>query len=132
MADKIDIIKTELTDDTLGRGYAGMTDAQAAADINTVYRTRNKATMEAHEVIQQIVKTEFNALSAADTQLTWDLLHLGTLNPFGVEADLFTDAFGGGSTTIANLQSARVDNISRGDELGIGVVKIGNVQEARA
>lgn len=33
-----DILKDELANDPLGRGYAGMTDAIAAADLNTAYR----------------------------------------------------------------------------------------------
>ena len=34
------MLSDELANDPLGRGYAGMTDAQAATDLNTVYRTR--------------------------------------------------------------------------------------------
>lgn len=33
-------LKTEVTTDPLGRGYAAMTDAQVSADLNTAYRTR--------------------------------------------------------------------------------------------
>jgi len=35
---RIDDLKTELDTDSLVRGYAGMDDAAAAADLNTVYR----------------------------------------------------------------------------------------------
>jgi len=37
MAD-IDALSQELTNDPLGRGYSGMTDQQAADDLNTAYR----------------------------------------------------------------------------------------------
>lgn len=127
----IDTLKTELTTDPLVRGYAGMNDADVAVDINTVYRTSNKAIMTASEVFNAIDKTEFNALVAADQQRVWNTLHLGEINPFGLEAALFTDIFGGGSTTITTLQGLRVNNISRGVELGIGVVREGHIQEAR-
>ena len=36
-------LATELSTDPLVRGYAGMTDVEAAADLNTVYRTRYRA-----------------------------------------------------------------------------------------
>ena len=38
MATRHEIIKQELDDDPLGRGYAGMNDAAAAADMNAIYR----------------------------------------------------------------------------------------------
>ncbi len=126
----IDILKTELTTDPLTRGYSGMTDLQATDDLNTVYRTRNKTIMTSTEVFNAIDKTEFNDLSVTNKKLVWDILHLGELNPFGLEADLFQDIFGG-STTITSLQTLRKDNISRGAELGIGSVREGNVWEAR-
>ena len=124
-------LKAELTADPLSRGYSGMSDSAAAADLNTVYRTRPKDTMTGSEILQAINKTEFTALTAANKQLVWDLLHLGTLNPFGVEAALFVDAFGGGSATIAALAAARVDDVSRGEELGLGTVYPGDIENAR-
>lgn len=127
----IDALKAELTGDPLTRGYAGMTDAQAATNLNAVNRTRNKTSLTGSQVLNAVDKTEFNALVAANKQLVWDILHLGDLNPFGIEADLMTDVFGGGSTTIAALAVLRVEAISRAVELGLGVVKVGHVQMAR-
>jgi hypothetical protein len=60
----------------------------------------------------------------------WNILHLGNINPFGIEADLMQDIFGA-STTITALQAARKENISRAEELGLGVVGAGQVEEAR-
>ena len=88
--------------------------------------------MSGSEILNSIDKTEFNALSNANKQLIWDIIHVGTINPFGVEADLFTDIFGGGSNTIVALSTARKSGVSRGQELGIGKVREGHVQEARA
>jgi hypothetical protein len=124
-------LKIEITTDPLGRGYAGMTDAQVVTDINTVYRTTNKATMTGSEVLNTIVKTEFNALTAANKQLVWDLIHLGALNPFGIEADLLIDIFGAGSATIIALAAARKNNVSRAEELGLGNIREGHIQEAK-
>lgn len=129
---RLDDLKTELDTDPQARGYAGMGDAAAAADINTVYRTRNFASLTGSEVLNAIDKAEFNALSAVDQQRVWDVLHLGTINPFGLEATLFTDIFGGGSATITALLVIRKEDVSRGVELGLGFVGHADVQDARA
>lgn len=128
---RIDVLTDELTNDPLTRGYSGMTDAAAATDLNTAYRERNRGELSGTVIFNAITKSEFNALATADQQRVWNILHLGTINPFGLEADLFVDLFGGGSGTIAALQAIRKEPISHGGELGIGVVRAGNVQEAR-
>ncbi len=125
-------LKAEITTDPLARGYAGMTNVQIAASLNTANRTRNRTIMTASEIINAINVTEFNALTATNKAAVWDLLHLGELNPFGVEATMFTSIFGGGSTTIATLASLRAQSISRAVELGLGVVSEGLVAEAKA
>ena len=127
----ITALKAEIDADPLARGYSGMDDAAVAVSLNAVNRTTNKATMEATEVMQAIDSAEFAALSAADKQTVWDVLHIGTINPFGIEATLFTSAFGGGSATITALASLRKNDVSRAGELGLGSVRAGNVEEAR-
>lgn len=128
----IDILKTEDQDDPLGRGYSSMTPKEFVVDINSIYRTTNKTILTGTEILNAIPKTAFQALSATDMQMVWDIIHInGGINPFGIEADLFIEIFGAGSSTITALQALRVNNISRGIELGIGIVKAGHVQEAR-
>ena len=127
----IDKLRTELTDDPLTRGYSGFTDAAAAADLNTVYRTKNKTSMTGSEILNNVDATEWAALDAAEKQTVWDIVHLGTINPFGVEATLMIGVFEGGSATITALQAARKDDVSRAVELNIGWVRPGNIQEAR-
>jgi len=124
-------LKAELVAGHPVTGAYSADNAAAAGQLNVVNRTRPKATMTGSEILQAINKTEFTALTAANKQLVWDLLHLGTLNPFGVEAALFVDAFGGGSATIAALAAARVDAVSRAEELGLGLVYPGDVENAR-
>ncbi len=121
----------EIVNDPEGRGYAGMTDAQVADDINLVNRQRNRDTMSATEVLNAINKGEFNAFTAVDQVRVWDVLHFHELNPFGLEADLFVDIFGGGSATIVALQAIRVEVITRAQELGLGSVREGTVTRAR-
>ncbi len=128
----IDVLKTELTTDPLTRGYSSMTDEAAANDMNTINRTSNKAIMMGTEILNACDKVELNNLSTDNKRLVWDIIHIaGGVNPFGIEADLFVDAFGAGSTTITTLQTLRKNNISRGEELGIGIVREGHVQHAR-
>lgn len=126
------ILKDELTADPLGRDYAGMTDTEAADDLNTEYRTRNRASMSASEVLNAVDLTEYDALTDTEKIALWRLLAISQLNPFGVEAQIMVQVFGGTSQTISALQQIRVMNISRGVELGLGHVKVGHVQEARS
>lgn len=108
-------------------------DAQLAADqLNALNRTRNRTSMTGSEVLNAVVKSEYVALTDANKDRMWQVLHLGDLDPFGVEADLLIDIFGGGSGTITALASARKVDISRADELGFRTVRSGEVIEARA
>ncbi len=127
----IDVLRTELTTDPKTRGYAGMTDEEAADDLNTEYRTRNRTSMTGSEVLQSIDQTRLAGLSAADKERVWQVLHLGQLDPFGVEADILINVFGPGSDTIVALQVARKENVSRAVELGLGSVREGTVAQAR-
>lgn len=123
---------TEINNDPLGRGYSGMTNSQIANSLNTQNRPQNRVTMSSTEVINAIRASEFNALTSASQQRIWDTLHLGTLNPFGIEATIFTGVFGVSSCTINLLQALRVANISRAQEIGLGLVAEGQVVKAKA
>jgi hypothetical protein len=124
-------LSAELTEDPLVRGYSGMNDAAASADLNTVYREKNKTSMTGSEVLNAIDQTEYNALADANKVLVWNLMALGTLNPFGMESDLLVGAFGGGSATITALAAARKESISRAVELGLGQIAPGDIENAR-
>lgn len=127
------ILADELTGDPLERGYAAMSDAEAAADLNMKYRTRNRGAMSASEVLNAVDQTEYAdpAFTAEKKAAFWGLLGIGELNPFGVEAQIMVQLFGGTSGTISALQQIRVESVTRGVELGLGHVKVGHVQEVR-
>ena len=129
---EITVLRNEIVNDPLGRGYAGMTDSQVADSLNTANRNRNRSRMEATEVFNAVNKAEYNALLVTSKELFWNVLHLGQLNPFGLEAAIFVDIFGAGSTTISTLQGLRTESISRAEELGLPRIKVGLVQMARA
>jgi hypothetical protein len=125
-------LANELSVDPLTRGYAGMTDEAAAGDLNTEYRQRNRTGMSSREFGDEIVDSEYDALS--DTQKS-QILALGSgenLNPFGFAENVVKDIFGVDSDTVAALAVARVETISRATELGLGNVRAGDVQRARA
>lgn len=131
MANNIAIIKTELAGVHPVTGVYDVDNQLAADQLNVVNRTTNKTEMSASEVYNAIDVTNWLALTDAQRQEIWDILHLGTINPFGFEATRFTTIFGGGSATITALAAARVNNVSRAVELGIGVVKRDHVRQAR-
>ena len=120
-----------LSDELTKEEYAAMSDAEAAVSLNALNRSRDRTSMTASEVLNAVEISEWNALTDVQRQQIWDVLHIGEINPFGVEATIFQNVFGV-STTITSLQDARVEQISRATELGLGVVKVGHVEEARS
>ena len=120
---------------TAGHPDTGAYDADAATaatEINAVNRSRNKTSMTGSEILNNVDASEWGTRSADQKQVVWDVVHLGDINPFGVEATLITAAFdGAGGVTLAALGAARVESISRATELGLGRVVVGNVIEAR-
>ncbi len=128
----ISALKAELTADPLSRGYLSMSDADAATSLNEVNRFRNRTTMTGSEVLNAVDVGEWTGLSIADKQTVWDIVHLGEVNPFGVEATLMLSVFSAAdSPTIAALIAARKESVSRATELGLGHVGVGNVTQAR-
>jgi len=127
----ISTLKSELLSGHPVTGAYDADDALAADQINLVNRTKNRTSISASEVVNAFDSAEFTALSDANKALVWNIVHIGELNPFGIEATLLTSIFGGGSNTIVNLAALRTDNISRADELGLGVVGANHIELSR-
>lgn len=125
------VLIDELTLDPLGRGYAAMSDAAVADDLNAPTRGGVKARMEATEVLNAVAPAEYKALTDSAKQQLWGLLGMGSLDPSGVEKDILVEMFGAGSATVANLQSARQTGVGRAAELGLPAVRHLDVAEAR-
>jgi hypothetical protein len=126
-------LASELTTDELERGYSGITDTEAADSLNAKNRTRNKTSMTGSEILNAVDAGEWATRTAEQKRIVWDIAHLGTANPFGIEATLMTSAFAGsGGATINALIAARVESISRATELTLGNVRAADVQRARA
>lgn len=112
------VLKTELTTDPLTRGYSGMSDLQAANDLNTVYRTITRPTVAGWEIFNETDSTEYGALTDAQ-KASWDALcaidQIDTAS--GVAKSREAELFGAGTTTRSNLQDLRTEDVSRADEL---------------
>ncbi|NIQ89663.1 MAG: hypothetical protein GWN93_11675 [Deltaproteobacteria bacterium] len=129
------ILANELITDPLGRGYSTMTDKEAAADMNTLYRTRELDILSGGVVYDAVDIPEFQALSTSGKAEVWNISHLGAEIPVGPTSKArsrFITLFGAQSDTISNLQDIITIAISRGEELGWGIVKTGDIEKARA
>lgn len=125
-------LKDELVNDPENYGYAAMTDQQVVTSMHVKDRTRNLTSLTGSEVLNAVVKGDYITLSDTEKDRVWQVLHLGDINPFGIEAELFADIFGPQSETIANLKAIRVEAIDREVELGLGRVGVGTVQFVRS
>lgn len=126
------LLKAEIALDPLGRGYSGMSDLQIAESLmDVIDQTRDKVSMSASEVFNAIDKAQWDGLTDAQRLKIMDILHMGTVNPFGLEQSIFVGVFGGGSATILALAVARVENVSQAVKLGLGNVREGSVAQAK-
>ena len=126
------LLKSEITDDPLGRGYAGMTDQQVVDSLMAVNCEQDRTSMSGSEILNAIVASEWDTRTDAQKKIVWDVVHMGAINPFGVEKTLIAAAFSGtGGATIAALNAARVTQVSRAAELSLGIPKAGHVQQVR-
>lgn len=129
------VLREELLTDPLGRGYSAMSYAEAAADLNTVYRTRDVERLDQADVYNAVVPAEFMALSAGEQQEVWDIVHVGGSAGLWVRAgdmarSRFVAIFGAQSDTIQALAALLTEDISRAEELGLGTVRPDHVAKA--
>lgn len=111
-------LKDERTNDPLAIGYAGMSDAQFLASVTAVNRSRNRTSMTRQEIYENIASGALAALTAVQlAQL--NLAMSDEVNPFGNAQQVFVNIFGGGSATVTALAAARVEAITRAQELGL-------------
>lgn len=128
-------LAAELTNDPLGRGYSGMSNAQAAASLNTVNITGpERDIIEAYELIDATVPAEWASLSAAEKQRYQTITGAGRVNIKNANTrSSLASIFGAGTTTRANMLALQAGpQISRATQLGLGTVGDGHVASARA
>ena len=120
----LQILKTELDSDPLARGYASMTDAQAADSLNAVNRTVDTETVQGWELWGATVLTEYSALTAAQRDF-WNALvgqNAISVKSAAVRANVIA-LWGAGTTTRANLVALQTKTVSRAEELGLPLVR---------
>ena len=102
--------------------YGAMTNQQVADALNLQDISSNKASLTGDEILAQIEPAALATLSGDNAVKVMGIVGMQTVDPFGPAAQVFIDAFGGGSTTITNLQAARVENISLAQQENFGAV----------
>ena len=130
---KYEILKPELQNDPLERGYADMDDAAAAADLNSLSRQAGVEKVSGHEIFEAVAPADFTKLASAQKQLLYAIVGMDAILVDGdnTKAALLS-MFGAGTDTRANLAALQKRIISRAEELGLTEIKPGHVQRARS
>lgn len=128
----ITALKAELLGGHPDTGVYDADSVVAASQLNAVNRTRNKTSLSGNELFTSTDSTEFAALTDTERQMwvSWCNTDRDPTNARNISFVNFI--FGGGSTTIGNLATIRTEDVSRAVEIGLGVVKAGHVEQARA
>lgn len=113
-------LKSEITNDPLGRGYSGMTDEQIAASLAVHDRQADRESLEAGLLVASIVSSEYIGLSANQKDYV-RLIAMASTVPLTASIKTELGAiFPAGSTTRANLIALMKRAGSRADELKLG------------
>ena len=129
----LQILKAEIDNDPLARGYSGMTDQQIAESLNAVDRTVTAEFLSGSDVLNNTDHAEFTALTVGNQQKWLQLCAVDSINTdSGIAKSLEASLFGPGTATRTALVAARQSTVSRATELGIGFVQVGIVQQVRA
>ena len=124
-------LEDEIQGDPLGIGYASMTNEEVSDSLNALNRSRNRTSISGREFTDEIIGTEYIALSDSKKGQFLSLVSGDALDPFGFAMDVLVDIFGSSSATVIRLRAFRVETISRAAELGIRDVRAGVVGGAR-
>ena len=118
------VLKTELTTDPKGYGYSVFwtngQDWKLADLLNQVRDMINidRGLLEAHEIFECIVPTEWVALSIQEKERIQLILSMGNINSKGTNTRAaFQATFGTGTITRANLTALLTRKGSRAEEL---------------
>lgn len=128
---QLTILKTEITTDPLARGYAAMDDPAVAASLNKPDRQPNRETLTGGMLAASVVRSEFDALSAAVKTYVQTLIGAGEMP---VTQQLRTElaaVFGAATTTRANLLALLKRTGTRAEELDLGSVTPSDVADSR-
>jgi len=122
---------TKLQDELALPAYSGLSDGDATALLNDEVISRHRATISGNELLEAQDPTEFIALSDAKKAQWLALCSMNVVDPYGAAADIGMDIWGGGTTTVSNVVAIRDEDISRAQQLGLGIVTLGQVTATR-
>ena len=125
------LIKTEIAKPE----YNGKTDAEIATTLNAKTVSRNRGVIDAREIIEATVPSEWTALSAAEKQRYQTITGAGSVNTVNQNVrDAFLAMFAAGTATRTALAALATESITFAEYVGIKGVNIdaGIVATARA
>jgi len=123
-------LKTELTSDPAGLGYAGKSHEDQAVLINKPQRTIDAETINGGVLVSCLDKTEFAALTAADKAYLNLFVTAGDVPVTANVRQALRALFPAGSETRNRINAATRRNGSRAEELGLGRVTESDVADA--
>lgn len=124
-------LKTEITTDSLGRGYSNMTDEQVSDSLNKQDRQPNRETLDSGRFVGAIVAADYAGLTADQRDRVRLLATPSLLFITPHIRQELRDMFPANSATRTNLRAALMQTGSRADELGMGRVTPSDVANAR-
>lgn len=124
-------LKAELTTDALNRGYAAMTDEQAADSLNLRNRQPDAETLSSGVFVASLVSAEYDLLSNAKKDYCRLIAMAGSLPITAQLKAELAGIFAAGTQTRANLLAAVKRTGSRAEELGLGRVTPSDVANAK-
>lgn len=129
------VLRNELLADPVALGYAGKTDAQAAALImaTNTGRTLARRSVTKNEILNALVSSEMPATNSAQALKLQIIMMCDTVDASNTNVrNMFGDIFAPGTTTRTNLLALGSRTVSRAEELSLGTVLEVDVQRARS
>lgn len=114
-------LKTEITTNPAGIGYAGLDDEAIAAKLAVANRQVNREAIDGGLLASAIVRSEYAALSANDKDYV--RLLCATATPIPLTASFKTElgaVFGAGTATRTNLVALTKRTGTRAEEINLG------------
>ena len=113
--------------------YAAMTDQEAADALNAKTIAVDVETISGSDVFEATTQTDYAALTATQKNLYHAIMGMASVPVKGSNTRAALLAmFGAGTQTRTNLAALQTTLISRGAQLGLGVVQAHHVASARA
>lgn len=123
------VLAAEVTNDPEGLGYAGQPDDVVLGLLNAVARSVDRDEIPTAEIVNVVVG-DLAGLTSEQRQVLLLILGRESVN---IRVPAIRTALGGmfppGPTRTA-LAALQTENISRAAELGLGVVRLGDLQRA--